>query len=76
VSRCKAEGVLSVDAQARAQAGVVSIEAPPDREPGEAAPFASRQPGRLAGLIHTTRFFEPLPEEELQAWEAAERERP
>lgn len=28
----------------------------------------SRRPGRLAGRVGET-FFEPLPEEELQAWE-------
>lgn len=28
----------------------------------------SRQPGRLAGRV-TDAFFEPLPEEELRAWE-------
>ncbi|NEX16839.1 MAG: type II toxin-antitoxin system prevent-host-death family antitoxin [Halochromatium sp.] len=28
-----------------------------------------RQPGRLAGRVDDT-FFEPLPEEEIRAWEA------
>lgn len=33
------------------------------------APLAAgRQPGRLAGQVDDT-FFEPLPSEELQAWE-------
>ena len=31
----------------------------------------SRRPGRLAGSIGAD-FFEPLPEEELRAWEAKE----
>ncbi len=30
---------------------------------------APRRPGRLQGLIDTSRFFEPLPGEELDAWE-------
>lgn len=28
-----------------------------------------RLPGRLKGQIDTSRFFEPLPEDELAAWE-------
>ena len=30
---------------------------------------AQRRPGRLKGEIDTTRFFDPLPPEELGAWE-------
>lgn len=33
----------------------------------DAAP--QRVPGRLKGQIDTSRFFEPLPEDELAAWE-------
>jgi hypothetical protein len=72
----QAEGLPSASARDSVQTSAVSTEAPPDRAPGPDAPFAGRQPGRLAGLIDTTGFFEPLPEEELQAWEAAERARP
>jgi prevent-host-death family protein len=28
-----------------------------------------RRPGRLCGQIDTTRFFDPLPPDELDAWE-------
>jgi prevent-host-death family protein len=34
-----------------------------------AAGSAGRQPGRLKGLIDTSAFFDPLPAEELNAWE-------
>ena len=30
---------------------------------------ARRRPGRLEGQIDTARFFDPLPSEELDAWE-------
>lgn len=30
---------------------------------------AQRRPGRLHGQLDTARFFEPLPAEELDAWE-------
>jgi prevent-host-death family protein len=33
-----------------------------------AAPVKQRQPGRLAGRVGDA-FFEPMPEEELAAWE-------
>jgi prevent-host-death family protein len=33
-------------------------------------PMPTRRPGRLAGLVHLDdSFFDPLPEEELRAWE-------
>lgn len=34
-----------------------------------AAEPAPRRPGRLRGQIDTARFFEPLPPDELDAWE-------
>jgi len=34
-----------------------------------AAPAASRRPGRLRGLSVPDSFFEPLPTEELDAWD-------
>jgi prevent-host-death family protein len=34
-----------------------------------AAEPAPRRPGRLRGRIDTTRFFDPLPADELDAWE-------
>lgn len=30
---------------------------------------AQRRPGRLEGQIDTARFFDPLPADELDAWE-------
>jgi hypothetical protein len=36
---------------------------------GLAPGSAGRQPGRLKGLIDTSAFFDPLPDEELNAWE-------
>ena len=35
-----------------------------------AAPVAQRTPGRLKGRLDTSAFFEPLPDAELDAWEA------
>lgn len=34
-----------------------------------AAHTTGRQPGRLKGLIDTSAFFDPLPDDELNAWE-------
>lgn len=34
-----------------------------------AAEPVPRQPGRLRGQIDTSRFFDPLPPDELDAWE-------
>ena len=38
-----------------------------------AADTASRRPGRLAGLKVEATFFDPLPAQELAAWEKAAR---
>ena len=35
-----------------------------------ADPAPQRMPGRLKGQVDTSRFFDPLPEDELGAWEA------
>lgn len=35
------------------------------------APSGPRRSGQLAGLVVGPEFFEPLPEEELAAWEGA-----
>ena len=35
------------------------------------APSEKRRSGQLAGLVVGPEFFEPLPEEELKAWEGA-----
>ncbi|MCU0968517.1 MAG: type II toxin-antitoxin system prevent-host-death family antitoxin [Rubrivivax sp.] len=34
-----------------------------------AVPAPARRPGRLKGCIDTSRFFDPLPDEELRAWD-------
>lgn len=36
------------------------------------APAAERRPGGLPGLVIDNRFFDPLPEDELQRWEGGE----
>ena len=35
------------------------------------APSEGRRPGQLAGLVVGPEFFDPLPEEELRAWEGS-----
>lgn len=34
-----------------------------------AAPTPRRMPGRLKGKLDTSSFFDPLPDDELDAWE-------